>query len=66
MNKDLNPATDSIGIRIPDHAFIMELSQKCGQPIALTSANISSTRSSLKVKVYVIIEYVGLGSYRPY
>jgi len=53
LNKDLNPATDSIGIRIPDHAFIMELSQKCGQPIALTSANISSTRSSLKVKPFL-------------
>ncbi|KAJ8340871.1 hypothetical protein SKAU_G00331620 [Synaphobranchus kaupii] len=42
LNSDLNPFTPLVGVRIPDHAFIRQLSQMCGEPLALTSANISS------------------------
>lgn len=52
LNPDLNPGTDLVGIRIPDHPFIIDLAQKCGGPIALTSANISSTRSTLNIQEF--------------
>ncbi|KAF3821282.1 hypothetical protein GH733_011435 [Mirounga leonina] len=47
LNKDLNPFTPLVGIRIPDHAFIQDLVQVFGGPVALTSANLSSQASSL-------------------
>ncbi|XP_023556780.1 yrdC domain-containing protein, mitochondrial isoform X3 [Octodon degus] len=50
LNKDLNPFTPLVGIRIPDHAFMRELAQMFGGPLALTSANPSSQASSLKVE----------------
>ncbi|XP_006886653.1 PREDICTED: yrdC domain-containing protein, mitochondrial [Elephantulus edwardii] len=49
LNKDLNPFTSLIGIRIPDHAFMQDLAQVFGGPLALTSANLSSQASSLTV-----------------
>ncbi|XP_004851054.1 yrdC domain-containing protein, mitochondrial isoform X1 [Heterocephalus glaber] len=52
LNKDLNPFTPLVGIRIPDHAFMQELAQMCGGPLALTSANLSSQASSLKVEEF--------------
>jgi len=52
LNPNLNPATDSIGIRIPDSSFINQLALHCNQPIALTSANISHGVSPLKVKEF--------------
>ncbi|XP_045196415.2 threonylcarbamoyl-AMP synthase-like [Mercenaria mercenaria] len=52
LNPDLNPGTDLVGIRIPNHPFIINLAQKCGGPIALTSANISSTKSTLNVQEF--------------
>lgn len=51
LNKELNPYTTLVGIRIPDNAFIRELALHCDAPLALTSANKSSTKSSLDVKV---------------
>nr|AAO17546.1 BmTCTP receptor [Rattus norvegicus] len=42
LNKDLNPFTPLVGIRIPDHAFMLDLAQMFGGPLALTSANLSS------------------------
>ncbi|WAR08613.1 YRDC-like protein [Mya arenaria] len=36
LNPDLNPGTPLVGIRIPNHPFIIELARKCGGPIALT------------------------------
>ena len=51
LNPDLNPATDSIGIRIPKCSFIQALAQRCQQPIALTSANLSSAMSPLNINV---------------
>ncbi|KAI3361221.1 hypothetical protein L3Q82_013416 [Scortum barcoo] len=36
-------------IRIPDHDFMRRLCQMCGEPLALTSANISSHTSTVAV-----------------
>lgn len=33
--------TDSIGLRIPDHPFLLRLLEQCGFPLAATSANLS-------------------------
>ncbi|XP_003462302.1 threonylcarbamoyl-AMP synthase [Cavia porcellus] len=52
LNKDLNPFTPLVGVRIPDHAFMQELAQMFEGPLALTSANISSQASSLKVEEF--------------
>ncbi|XP_052810589.1 threonylcarbamoyl-AMP synthase-like [Mya arenaria] len=52
LNPDLNPGTPLVGIRIPNHPFIIELARKCGGPIALTSANISSTKSTLNTREF--------------
>ncbi|XP_064404161.1 threonylcarbamoyl-AMP synthase-like [Halichondria panicea] len=48
----LNPDTSLVGVRIPDHDFIRQLVRECGYPIALTSANISDTRSTLAVEEF--------------
>ncbi|XP_069478757.1 threonylcarbamoyl-AMP synthase [Ambystoma mexicanum] len=52
LNPDLNPFTSLVGVRIPDHAFIRQLSQACSEPLALTSANISSQTSTLMVQEF--------------
>ncbi|KAL4233265.1 hypothetical protein ACF0H5_007949 [Mactra antiquata] len=52
LNPDLNPGKSLVGIRIPNHPFIIKLVQKCGGPIALTSANISAARSTLNVQEF--------------
>lgn len=49
LNADLNPFTSLVGVRIPDHAFMRRLCQMCGEPLALTSANISSHTSTVAV-----------------
>ncbi|XP_076008856.1 threonylcarbamoyl-AMP synthase [Genypterus blacodes] len=49
LNTELNPFTSLVGVRIPDHAFMRRLCQMCGEPLALTSANISSHTSTLAV-----------------
>ncbi|XP_041648792.1 yrdC domain-containing protein, mitochondrial [Cheilinus undulatus] len=49
LNKDLNPFTSLVGVRIPDHSFMRRLCQMCGEPLALTSANISSQTSTVAV-----------------
>uniref|UniRef100_A0A0B7A6L4 Threonylcarbamoyl-AMP synthase n=1 Tax=Arion vulgaris TaxID=1028688 RepID=A0A0B7A6L4_9EUPU len=50
LNLSLNPQTNLVGIRIPNHLFIQTLAQHCKTPIALTSANISGTGSCLRVE----------------
>ncbi|MCQ2380396.1 MAG: threonylcarbamoyl-AMP synthase [Victivallaceae bacterium] len=35
------PAGGTIGIRIPDHPFLLDLIGRCGGPLAQTSANVS-------------------------
>ncbi|XP_066494802.1 threonylcarbamoyl-AMP synthase [Tiliqua scincoides] len=49
LNKDLNPFTPLVGVRIPQHWFIRELARACAAPLALTSANISAEKSTLTV-----------------
>ncbi len=51
LNVHLNPGTSLVGIRVPDHSFIREVSRRCGQPLALTSANLSGATSALTVQV---------------
>ncbi|XP_068121533.1 threonylcarbamoyl-AMP synthase [Hyperolius riggenbachi] len=52
LNKELNPFTSLVGVRIPDHAFIRQLAQICLEPLALTSANISTLESTLTVEEF--------------
>ncbi|XP_019948813.1 threonylcarbamoyl-AMP synthase [Paralichthys olivaceus] len=52
LNKDLNPFTSLVGVRIPDHTFMRCLCQMCGEPLALTSANISAHTSTLEVQEF--------------
>ncbi|XP_019367640.1 PREDICTED: yrdC domain-containing protein, mitochondrial, partial [Gavialis gangeticus] len=52
LNKDLNPFTLLVGVRIPNHTFIRELAQACPGPLALTSANVSSQASTLTVSEF--------------
>ncbi|KAE8624283.1 hypothetical protein XENTR_v10005898 [Xenopus tropicalis] len=52
LNKELNPFTSLVGVRIPDHAFIRQLAEVCSEPLALTSANISSQDSTLTVEEF--------------
>ena len=53
LNPELNPSTRLVGVRIPDHQFIRATARVCKEPIALTSANISASRSCLTVEVSV-------------
>lgn len=48
-NPYLNPGVEKIGIRIPDFNFIRDLSRNFQYPIALTSANKSSEKSTLQI-----------------
>ncbi|XP_067305945.1 yrdC domain-containing protein, mitochondrial isoform X1 [Pseudorasbora parva] len=47
LNADLNPFTKLIGVRIPDHPFMRRLCQTFGDPLALTSANVSAQTSTV-------------------
>nr|XP_057909894.1 yrdC domain-containing protein, mitochondrial isoform X2 [Doryrhamphus excisus] len=49
LNKELNPFTQLVGVRIPDCTFIQHLCQMCGEPLALTSANVSAQTSTVAV-----------------
>jgi tRNA threonylcarbamoyl adenosine modification protein (Sua5/YciO/YrdC/YwlC family) len=49
LNPALNPSTNLIGIRVPDHPFTKALVDALGCPIALTSANKSGEPSTLAV-----------------
>ncbi|XP_067457049.1 yrdC domain-containing protein, mitochondrial [Thunnus thynnus] len=52
LNTDFNPFTSLVGVRIPDHAFMRRLCQMCREPLALTSANISSQTSTVAVNEF--------------
>ncbi|NXJ68141.1 YRDC protein, partial [Rostratula benghalensis] len=52
LNKDLNPFTPLVGVRIPNHPFVRELARACPGPLALTSANISCQASTLTVSEF--------------
>uniref|UniRef100_A0A8D2Q1S2 Threonylcarbamoyl-AMP synthase n=2 Tax=Varanus komodoensis TaxID=61221 RepID=A0A8D2Q1S2_VARKO len=49
LNKDLNPFTPLVGVRIPSHWFTRQLARVCAAPLALTSANVSNEASTLTV-----------------
>lgn len=51
-NPFLNPGVDKIGIRIPDFNFIRDVCREFNQPMALTSANRSSEKSSLNIEEF--------------
>ncbi|EFX74263.1 hypothetical protein DAPPUDRAFT_215182 [Daphnia pulex] len=60
LNPELNPGTKLVGIRIPDSWFIRQLSNSCAEPLALTSANISGSQSTLSVEEFLgIWEHLG-------
>lgn len=51
-NPYLNPHTTKIGIRIPKHKFINNMTKMFDKPVALTSANFSNEPSTLSVKEF--------------
>lgn len=61
LNLELNPCTKLVGVRIPDSWFIQQLVQACGEPLTLTSANVSGAQSTLAVEEFSDIwEHLGL------
>ena len=52
LSPSLNPGVASIGIRIPDSEFIRGVSRSFGGALALTSANISSHLSTIRVEEF--------------
>lgn len=48
-NPKLNPGVSNIGIRITENSFIQGVCKAFNEPIALTSANKSSSKSTLEV-----------------
>lgn len=54
-NPFLNHGNPKIGIRIPDFNFIRDVCRAFNQPMALTSANRSSEKSSLNVEEFEIL-----------
>ena len=59
LNPSLNPGSSTIGIRVPASGFVCEVARHCGEPLALTSANISDQPSSLVVEVGLIVLQFG-------
>lgn len=51
LNKNLNPSTNLIGIRIPDDAFVYSLTF-FNNPLVLTSANLSSETSASTIQEF--------------
>ena len=54
---------ETVGIRIPDHQFMLELLKKFGRPLAVTSANISGEPpcmdyQSVKEKFEGLVSYI--------
>lgn len=43
----LNPGVNKVGIRVPDSSFVRDIAIKFGFAIALTSANVSNSHSTL-------------------
>lgn len=52
LNERLNPNSNLIGIRIPDHPFIRGVCKEIKLPLALTSANISNAQSALAIEEF--------------
>lgn len=54
-NPYLNNGIEKIGIRIPKFEFIQKVSEMCEFPIALTSANRSSEKSTLHINEFELL-----------
>lgn len=54
-NPYLNNGIEKIGIRIPNFDFIQKVSEICEFPIALTSANRSSEKSTLNINEFELL-----------
>ncbi|XP_077977209.1 threonylcarbamoyl-AMP synthase-like [Glandiceps talaboti] len=52
LNPELNPNTKLVGIRIPNYDFIRRVCAMIDEPLALTSANISASKSTLCVEEF--------------
>ncbi|CAD5117634.1 unnamed protein product [Dimorphilus gyrociliatus] len=52
LNRNLNPDTNLVGIRIPNHPFVRKICMKLNCAIALTSANLSDKPSALKIEEF--------------
>uniref|UniRef100_A0A1I8G2Y0 Threonylcarbamoyl-AMP synthase n=2 Tax=Macrostomum lignano TaxID=282301 RepID=A0A1I8G2Y0_9PLAT len=48
LSDRLNPGVSAVGIRVPDHPFILALCRRIRRPVALTSANASGASDSLR------------------
>ena len=57
LNPDLNPISSTIGVRVPASGFVCDVARQCGEPLALTSANVSDQPSSLVIEVSVLLTY---------
>jgi len=55
LNKNFNPDTNLIGVRIPDNNFIRGVCCYCSSAVALTSANYSASQSCLDVEEFSYI-----------
>lgn len=49
LNPALNPSISLVGVRIPNCHFIRQVARYCSEPLALTSANVSSKDSTLSI-----------------
>ncbi len=59
----LNLNNNTIGLRIPNHKFLLELLKKTKQPLAATSANISNVTlnpTNIKQTFDGLVEFIGL------
>lgn len=52
LNPDLNLFTPLVGVRVPNSDFIRQVARCCGEPLALTSANVSSEMSTLSIQEF--------------
>lgn len=53
LPKFLNPLSDKVGLRFPEHKFSMEMLMKFGGPVTTTSANISGMAEVKSVEEYL-------------
>lgn len=53
LNHNLNPNTNLVGVRIPNNNFLRKVIRSLGEPIALTSANLTNANSALSVDVRI-------------
>lgn len=52
LNKNFNPETNLVGVRIPNHTFMRSVCELSEGPIALTSANYSEEKSTVAVEEF--------------